>query len=72
LNAFPSSGPSFLVASSVRRVTANACVAPLPAFLVAKYRKEENGKSFPFNGHGCLVAGHLFDERGPSVQLDGK
>jgi hypothetical protein len=41
----------YIVAILTRGVAMRAGVALLPALLVARYRREERGKSFPFNGN---------------------
>jgi hypothetical protein len=47
----------YIVAILAQCVAMRAGVALLPALLVARYRREERGKSFPFNGNECNVAG---------------
>src|SRR5882672_10047052 len=60
--------PPYLVVLLVRRVAMRAGVAPSPALFVAKHRREERGKSFPFNGNECNVAEHLCEEMVRAVQ----
>ena len=66
------STPLYLVAFLARYVATRPGFAPLLALLVAKHRREEYGKSFPFNGNGCNVAEHLWEEMVRAIQMPGR